>query len=346
MSIEQFYMSLPHDISGSRTKNRFRLELLWGVGKILDLLDAENQEDFTVVFDYACDIEVHISSGFEFYQIKTHNNSTSYTAQNLTAIDGENSILGKLYILHSNNATIKTKLAIVSNAPFSDNRHIITTRETCLNSLTKDTKDKLANSLKTELALSNIDLSQLNFIYTNFDFTNPENEILGKICISFEKLMNCEPKNPNALYRLIFNTVSDKACYEYTCAEYDALISNKGITKEDFIRILEIHADSSKTGVSQTEQYLENLPNIQERRSLKIAFPKVLQGLCTSKVFKTIELEIGNFLKSNPLATDVLSTTTLLSQKFDDRFPMEVSADEKTVFYLITIHKYIEGVYD
>ena len=57
MSIPVYYLSLPHDLSGSRSKNRFRAELLWGVSKILDLM--EEDQDFTMVFDYACDIEVH-----------------------------------------------------------------------------------------------------------------------------------------------------------------------------------------------------------------------------------------------------------------------------------------------
>ena len=37
MNREAYYLSLPHDLSGSMSKNRFRIELLWGVSKILDL---------------------------------------------------------------------------------------------------------------------------------------------------------------------------------------------------------------------------------------------------------------------------------------------------------------------
>ena len=70
MDNNEFYQSLPVDLSGSRSKNRFRLELLWGLGKLIDLMDTA--DDFTVVFDYVCDIEVHLPNGFEFYQLKTH----------------------------------------------------------------------------------------------------------------------------------------------------------------------------------------------------------------------------------------------------------------------------------
>lgn len=53
-------------------KNRFKNELLWGVHKILELY--KNGIEYNVVFDYVCDIEIHLTEDkFEFYQIKTHN---------------------------------------------------------------------------------------------------------------------------------------------------------------------------------------------------------------------------------------------------------------------------------
>ena len=47
-------MGLPCDLSGSRSKNRFRLELLWGISRMLELMESAN--DFTIVFDLVCDI--------------------------------------------------------------------------------------------------------------------------------------------------------------------------------------------------------------------------------------------------------------------------------------------------
>ena len=72
LSFSDNYMSLPHDLAGSRSKNRFRIELLWGIAKMLDLM--EEPGDFTMVFDYVCDIEVHRENGFDFFQIKSKGN--------------------------------------------------------------------------------------------------------------------------------------------------------------------------------------------------------------------------------------------------------------------------------
>lgn len=48
------YMSTPPDMSGSLVKNRFRVELLWGLEKLLACLD-DGVDDFAVVFNYRCD---------------------------------------------------------------------------------------------------------------------------------------------------------------------------------------------------------------------------------------------------------------------------------------------------
>lgn len=344
MDGKQFYMSLPHDISGSRSKNRFRIELLWGISKILDLFD---NEDFTVVFDYACDIEVHVTNGFEFYQIKTQTGNQSFTERKLTNIDGEGSILGKLYVLNSRDPSINTKLAIVSNSPFSDGRVIKNDAELCFNALSQTTKQNLETALKNELAISSVDLSNVFFIHTDFNFSDPQNEIIGKLCVSFEKIKNCEPSNPNALYRLIYETVSDKACYEFTSEEYDEIVSNKGFTKAEFENILDIHTNNAKTGIKQTEEYIENLSNVQTKRKYKKALPIIMRGLCTSILLKTLERKIGEFLVSNcGDLEDIDSIIDSLTQTFHDNFPKEINNAEKIVFYIVVINRYIEGVYD
>ena len=69
LGVVDVYTKIPYDLSGSISKNRFRQELCWGISKMFDLFD---KEDFCVVFDYKCDIEIHFNDSIEFYQIKTH----------------------------------------------------------------------------------------------------------------------------------------------------------------------------------------------------------------------------------------------------------------------------------
>lgn len=39
MSITDEYAKIPFDLSGASSKNRFRLEMLWGASKMFDLFD-------------------------------------------------------------------------------------------------------------------------------------------------------------------------------------------------------------------------------------------------------------------------------------------------------------------
>ena len=58
LSVKNVYNSIPHDLSGAASKNRFRLDMLWGISKMFDLYD---KLDFCVVFDYKCDVEIHFN---------------------------------------------------------------------------------------------------------------------------------------------------------------------------------------------------------------------------------------------------------------------------------------------
>lgn len=336
-----YYFSLPHDLSGSMSKNRFRLELLWGVSRILDLM--EEDRDFIMVFDYVCDIEVHFNDGFEFYQVKTRKNSKSYTTSALTKVSGEGSILGKLYALHDdNNHTVK--LVVVSNVPYSSikNQSLMN----CFSVLPKTDKDKIENALKSELNIQAVDFSNLFYIQTCMNLENPENEIRGKLMVSFEKIKQCEPTNPNALYRLVVDTVQEKACYEYSSEDYDEILRLKGLTRTEFDKLLDLHADNARTGIQSANTYIESLSGITERRTYKKALPNVLKMLATSRAIKQIENAIAEYLLANDDLQDMDSAIDSLTEQFHGRFPLEVTNAEKVVFYIVIIKRFEEGVYD
>ena len=340
MSIPVYYLSLPHDLSGSRSKNRFRAELLWGVSKILDLM--EEDRDFTMVFDYACDIEVHYENGFEFFQIKTHGRSKSYTTKRLTKVEGEGSILGKLYVLVKNNFPGEVRVAVVSNLPYSSMPADALIN--CFSSLPDKDQREIVTALKDELGIDSIDLSKMFYVQTNMDLEHPDDAVRGKLTLAFERIKKCEPTNPNALYRLIVDTVSEKACYEYSAADYDEILRLKGLTRKQFDELLDLHAEKSKTGISAATEYIDQLPNIRDRMIYKRSLPNVLKLLTTSWLIKEIESEIAQFLWENDVG-DMETAIDLLITRFNDRFPVEVSRAEKAVLYIVVIKRFEDGVY-
>ena len=182
MDATDFYMSLPYDVSGSRSKNRFRVELLWGISK---MLDAYDRADFTMIFDYVCDIELHSNGCFEFYQLKSRKGTKVYTADSITKIEAnsKNSILGKLYMLKpAVEDGQDVKLAIVSNAylkcgktTYCDNA------EQPLAAIDAKQLDNIRESLKKELGIENCDFENVYYICTPMNLVEPENDVRGKL---------------------------------------------------------------------------------------------------------------------------------------------------------------------
>lgn len=337
-------MELPFDLSGSRTKNRFRLELLWGVSKMLKLM--ETTDEFTIVFDYVCDIEIHLDDQFEFYQVKTHKESQPrYTANGLVKIKkGEQgSILGKLFALKRSN-DLPIKVVLVCNTPLKTLSDI--PGEMCFNDLSEDNKTIIVDALKLELGIEEIDLSNAFYLYTSMNLLDPQNEIKGQLIATFEKIKGSEPVNPNALYRLVFDTVSEKAGYEFSLEDYEEIKQLKGISRSEFNRMLDVHSTNEKTGIIQTKGYIEQIKNIHDRRRYKDALNTLLPKMACSRVIQNMENSMAKTLREHPEVVDIEAAIDLLTNIYHDKFSVEYGNAEKTVCYMIVIHKYAEGGYD
>lgn len=291
MNQEEYYMLLPKDLSGSITKNRFRMELLWGVSKIIDI--HKGNEDYSVIFDFKCDIELHKEQELFFYQIKTKK-SGNFNENNLCKINknDKNSILGKLYALYSPNYNIK--LAIVCNKPLKIRKKDIDFHQKCFGEIDKDVIDEIKSKLCTELNLNSINIDNVFYIFDEMDFQHPEDAIKGKLISSFEEIKGEEPQNPNALYRLVMDTVKEKASYEFDLYSYDELKNKKGITRNDFDKMLDSHKKESKNGVSETQNFINNLP-LAKQRKYNIALSDLLQIQNTER-FRLLKLQIFNYI--------------------------------------------------
>lgn len=345
MEVESYYMDLPADVSGSMSKNRFRNELFWGVGRALDIM--ETGADFTVVFDYACDVEIHMEKNTEFYQLKTHKTDKKYTIRSLTKKEKDNSqgsILGKLYVLNTGKNK-NVKLAIVTNVLFSDLTEC-KVGENVFTALTAEKLQKMEEALKSELGIDSVDLSNTYYIFTRMNLEEPQNEMIGKIIKSFVEIMKCEPDKPNALYRLINDEVQEKACYELPVSSYEELVTKKGITRAEFERMMQCHAVNEKTGIKQTEEYINSLSDILQKKKYKKALSNILGTMASSKPLLNLENAISEYLVKLEEIESMDSLLDELSNKFHGQFPLEITNAEKTVFYLIIVFKFEEGVYD
>ncbi|MFR1449541.1 MAG: DUF4297 domain-containing protein [Beduini sp.] len=339
MNRQEYYMNLPKDLSGSISKNRFRLELLWGISKIIDA--HKEDDDYTVIFDFKCDIELHRQDEMCFYQIKTKA-SSNFTDNSLCIKkkNEQNSILGKLYALYSPGQAIK--LAIVCNRQLKINKKYIDFPNVCFGELDKDTVENIKNKLKDELKLDTVDLENVFYIFDNMDFLNPEDAIRGKLIKAFVDIKGEEPQNPNALYRLVSDTVKEKASYEFDSNTYEEVVKTKGITRNEFDKMLNAHKKESKTGIVETQEYIKKLP-LSKQRKYNTALGNLIE-MPRSESLQMLKLQIYKYIEEHE--DDFIDEECYLdkiSMIFDDDFNLEFTKEMKMVQYLIIYYIYASG---
>jgi hypothetical protein len=348
LDVRNAYNSIPHDLSGATSKNRFRLEMLWGISKMFDVYD---QPDFCVVFDYKCDIEIHFNDSLEFYQVKTHKVQSPYKFTVISKPDESTgkSIIGKLYLLkHISCEKVSTKVALVSNAFLRIDKKTYSDVDTLrFSDLDPETQKKICDALRVELQQDEIDISNVHYIYTSMNLLNPENDIKGKITGCFESIKRCEPVKPNALYRLIRDTVDAKACYELKSDDYDELIANKGITKAQLDEMLNQYVDNTDNGVKQTQDYIEGKYATKERKRLKNALVRILEATVKSNEIRNKEREISLYIDANEdnLPEDFEAIIDILIRHFGNSFSIEYTRDQIYVFMILILKRWEDGKY-
>ena len=347
-----YYMNLSYDLSGSMSKNRFRYELLWGLRKMLYLFKQE--KEFTVVFDYVCDIEVHLDTHFEFYQLKTQNKN-SYTIDKPTKIkDKTKSILGNLYLLKYDENMIekdKTCIYVVSNVPLKGNKLYTDSEIINLDDIDKGSKDILKQRLKSELKLSeDINLKNTYFIRTSMNLIDPSKEIIGEISIFFEEVFGEECKRTNSLYRILAEEVLSKGCYELKTNDYEELIEKKGFTRDRLEKILNKFVDKNDDSLNMVKKSIEDITknDFSKKIKLKLALSNILINLPKSKDLQSIENDIVIYIHEN---LDKLNKTEkeiieIIMKTIEHKKTIEISNEEMEILILLTLKKYEEGVYE
>ena len=145
---------------------------------------------------------------------------------------------------------------------------------------------------------------------------------------------------------MIFSTVSEKACYEFSINDYDDLLKYKGITRSEFNRLLDVHAINERTGIQQTQDYIDSVPDIILRKKYKAALAQMISIIPKAKDLHVLENRIAAFLINADELGDTAQALRILVDNFHDDFHIEYSHEDKMIFYLIILNKYEEGVYE
>jgi len=183
------------------------------------------------------------------------------------------------------------------------------------------------------------------------DLVSPENAIKGKITGCFEKIKGCEPIKPNALYRLIFDTVSEKACYEFSDDDLDELIKHKGITKNELDTMLDHYKDEIDNSVSRVQDYIEdNYKKASERKKLKSALVKIVEAEYKARELHDKEKLISSYILDSETNGELSETVDGIADdiitQFGSAFTIEYSKSEIYVFALLIIKRWEDGKYE
>ena len=345
MKTNEQYMSLLSDMSGSISKNRFRIEVLWGISKMFDMY--KEYEDFTVVFDNVCDIEIHLQEGQEYYQIKSNKiASPKPISYYLRKPKNSNSIFGKLVILNDKKYNT-LKVALVSNAYLCDGNKTFTEYEELLLDCLEDKyKKKINDKLLSEFGTI-MNINNFYYIHTSMNLENPENDLLGKTIITFESIKKCEPQKPNALFRLIIETAQKKAQYEFKSKDYTELISKKGFSKSELDDMLNTYADTIDNSIEQVQKIIDKVDSISIKKKLNFALTSLIKNIDNSHQLKQIELKICNLLNGEvnfPDSFDAL--VEYLIELFLTDFSLEFDEYEIRVFIMIVIKRWENNYYE
>lgn len=264
MSIKQTYEKLPFDLSGARTKNRFDFEILYGIELLID--NYHVLKDFTVVFDYVCDIELHChdDESLKFYQVKTSNTGKPNNVNFLTKKDEKStdSIIGKIYKISNNDFSSSISVLLVSNAPLINNKFVTKPNEAVLlDSIDDNTKNKIIKHLKEEVHQDNINLSNIYYLYRSVGVDDYENTLVGKLNRFYEHEKNCHMNKPTVLFNSIKETALSRAKYEEKC-DFDNLYLKKGISKHELEKMIKYHyEENSEIYENCYKQITENTKN-------------------------------------------------------------------------------------
>lgn len=189
------YMGTAPDLSGSVSKNRFRSELFWGIDRLLTCLDS-GIDSFAVVFDYRCDIELHLDDRYEFYQVKT--GAKTKFGVNWIARAPKQGILiiARLYELDDASQDCPIKLVVVGNRPFVKKGGTFDSPgEVLFATLEAEDKQKIEKAVSRDNNGMTPDLNKASYLLVAMDLDKPQDSVRGHLLSTYRNVMGCEPKS-------------------------------------------------------------------------------------------------------------------------------------------------------
>ena len=338
------YMGTAPDLSGSLSKNRFRVELLWGIERLLTCLD-KGLDSFAVVFDYRCDIELHLDDGYEFFQIKTSKADkfgvSWVTRKNKHGI----SIVGRLYELDDASSDGPIRLVIVGNRPFvaANNKRYDVPGEVLFSDLKDADKCKIEKAITEHNPEASPDLKKISYLLVAIDLGNPDHSLRGHLDKTYKAVMGCEPRKQGALYEALEGLARDCACNERMQSNYEDVINNKALTKDDIDDLFSKYADRENSEQDYILSWIKTQRPLRQN-SLKLAYTEIISSPYLQQN-RSIVKEAASFaigLDDNLSEDEIIAST---SDYLSSSCGIEVSNNMRQIYSAMALYSIVEGAY-
>jgi hypothetical protein len=242
----------PREKSGAISGSRFDFQKDWSICQLLQY--HESQSDYVIIFDWQEDLIVMDSeqnpNKVSFYQVKGKQ-SGNWTLNNLIKSEKDKdgnpllSIIGKLYDCKAKFEIETFSLNFVSNARFNvkleDKMSSISKDNICIVELLKSEKEEIKRKIISEHNL-NVDpiFEDISFLKVlDLSLDDSPTHTKGRISDFLDKLFHDRKFHVPSVYRMLFDEVRRRASYHKDILTYTDLITNKGIGRSQFERIIQ-----------------------------------------------------------------------------------------------------------
>lgn len=331
------YMGTAPDLSGSISKNRFRNELFWGIDRLLTCLDS-GIDSFAVVFDYRCDIELHLDDRYEFYQVKTGGKGTFGVTWPTRLPKRGISIIARLYELDDASQDCPIKLVIVGNRPFvKKGGSFDSPGEVLFATLEPEDKQKIEQAVTRDNKGMTPDLNKASYLLVAMNLDKPQDSVRGHLLSTYNKVMGCEPKKPMALCEALEGLVSDRACNEKQQPDYESVISNKGISGEEVRRLFSIYEDREEPPQGLVNEWIKEQPPLMQN-SLRIALQEYTSTVMEPQAESILNIANSLLKEADPSMSPNEIAETVGPQLISNVGP-EISKELAKIYVLIATFK-------
>lgn len=289
------YFAIRKDLSGARTQNRFKFQKHWGVYKLYELY--KNKEDFIMVFDYACDIDVLINNQCDFYQVKTLSDKR-FSVNKLMKKDKitGKSVISKLAEFESRPST--NTINIVANTPLIEaNTEDQNLECFCLSELDPSNKAKLIDHIKQQLGY-NMNIERYYYIKSDLSLGSSYQTLIGHTVELLDTITKTGSARVKFFLDLLLSIVEQKTTYEHDTQNIQQLLKNKALDKSEFTELLKKYDRHGNRFIEDVYDTIKKHYTVYEISQLNVSLSTLnMEGLFHDRISIAIE-SINEFLKS------------------------------------------------